>query len=267
MCRDTGGVELNLKTISEALDQYVRPQTFPVAIGLIDSAGGIPGRARMPKRDLGFPIALCQGVALARRYGWLVALSNEDMLCPLGALALGFVPAKEKFLDGSFGVPFWVKDQSVRAKMAQALPRLETGKYSHILAAPINRADFEPQVIVIYGNPAQIARLIQAAIYASGEPVASSSYGGFACAEEITRPIMTQQCRFIVTGGGDRAIAQAHDDEMSFAMPMSRAKEMVDGLEATHKAGMRYPTPSFLTFKADFPVVFDQLTKYLRQDN
>ena len=256
---------MELQKISEALDSYVRPQTFPVAIRMIGSADEIPEKTRMPKRDLGMPMAVCQGVALARRYGWLIAMGNEDMLCPLGALTLGFVPARAKYLDGSFPIPFWVKDQDIRAKMAQALPQLEVGKYTHVLAAPIHRANFEPQVIIVYGNPAQVARLIQAAVYGTGEPVTCSSAGGFACGQEITATILTDQCQFIVTGGGDRVIAQAHDHEAAFAMPSSKFEAIVEGLEGTHRAGMRYPTPSFLTFKAEFPPVFGELMDYLRK--
>lgn len=256
---------MELQKISEALDSYVRPQTFPVAIKMISSTDEIPEKARMPKRDLGMPMPVCQGIALARRYGWLMAMGTEDMLCPLGALALGLLPAKAKFLDGSFNVPFFVKDQSVRAKIAQALPQLEPGKYTHILAAPIHRANFEPHVIIFYGNPAQIARLIQAATYATGEPITSSSVGGFACGEEITRTMLNDQCQFIVVGGGDRAIAQAQDHEAAFTMPMSKSEAIVEGLEGTHRAGMRYPTLSFLTFKAEFPPGFGELMDYLRE--
>lgn len=256
---------MELQEVNQALDSYVRPQTFPVAIRMISSAGEIPEKARMPKRDLGTPMAVCQGIALARRYGWLIAMGKEDMLCPLGAVTLGFLPAREKFLDGSFHMPFWVRDQDVRAKMAQALPHLEVGKYTHILAAPIHRAKFEPHVILVYGVPAQIARLIQAAVYGTGEPVTSSSGGGFACGQGITAPILTDQYQFIVTGGGDRVIAQAHDHEAAFAMPMSKVEAIVEGLEGTHRAGMRYPTPSQLTFKPQFPPVFGELMEYLRQ--
>jgi len=256
---------MELQKISQTLDSYVRPQTFPVAIRMISSTGEIPEKARMPKRDLGIPMALCQGVALARRYGWLIAMGEEDMLCPLGALTLGFLPAKSKFLDGSFNVPFWVKSQDVRAKVVQGIPQLEPGKYSHLVAAPLHRANFEPQVIVIYGNPAQIARLIQAVIYETGEPVISSSGGGFACGEEITRTILTDQCRFILVGGGDRQVAQTQDHELSFAVPMSKMEALMEGLERTHRAGMRYPTPSFLTFKAEFPASFSELMDYLKQ--
>ncbi|MCD6359137.1 MAG: DUF169 domain-containing protein [Dehalococcoidia bacterium] len=254
---------MEIQKINQTLEKYIRPQTFPVAVRLVSSVGEIPDRVRMPKRDLGMPVALCQGIALARRYGWAMAMGVEDMQCPLGALTLGFLPAKDKFLDGSFNVPFWVKNQDVRAKIARGMPRLEVGKYTYVVAAPLARADFEPQVIIIYGNPSQVSRLVQAAIYATGESVISSSVGGLACGAEITRAILTDQCQFAVVGGGDRAVAQAHDDEMSFAMPVSKIGVIIEGLEATHKAGMRYPTTSFLTYKPQFPPSFDELTDYL----
>jgi uncharacterized protein (DUF169 family) len=256
---------MELQEISQALTLYVRPQTFPVAIRMINSMSEVPDKARMPKRDLRTLMPVCQAIALARRYGWVMAMGIEDMLCPLGALTLGLLLAKDKFFDGSFNLPFWVKDQGVRAKIAQALPRLEQGKYTHMLAAPIDRANFEPQVIIVYGNPAQVSRLIQAAIYGTGEAVISSSSGGLACGEEVTRTILSNQCQFVVTGGGDRAVAQAHDYEAAFAMPMSRAEAIVEGLEKTHRAGMRYPTPSFLTFQYEFPPDFSDLMDYLKQ--
>ena len=256
---------MELQRISQALDSYIRPGTFPVAIKMVSLASEIPEKARMPKRDLGALMPVCQGIALARRYGWLLAMGEEDMLCPLGALTLGFLPAKAKFLDGSFNVPFFVKNQDIRAKISQGLPQLEQGKYTHLVAAPLHRADFEPQVIIIYGNPAQIARLIQATIYGTGDPVVSSSIGGFAYGEGITKTILTDQCSFIVVGGGDRAIAQTQDQEAFFAVPISKTEAIIEGLERTHRAGVRYPTPSFLTFKAEFPPGFGELMDYLKQ--
>ena len=254
---------MDLQKINQALNSYIRLGTFPVAVRMVSSAGEIPEKARMPKRDLGKPMPVCQGIALARRYGWLIAMGKEDMLCPLGALTLGLVPAKPKFLDGSFNVPFWVKNQDVRAKLCQSLPRFEQGEYTHLVAAPLHRANFEPQVIIIYGNPAQIARLIQATIYGTGKPVVSSIRGGAACAQEVTQTILTAEWQLIVTGGGDRAIAQTQDHEISFAVPMSKVEALIEGLEGTHKAGMRYPTTSFLTFKAEFPPSFGELMDYL----
>ncbi len=258
-------VALQLQEIDEALGRYIRPGTFPVAVRMLTSAREIPEKARMPKRDLGTAMAVCQGVALARRYGWSMAMGEADLLCPLGVLTLGFLPVKPKFLDGSFDIPFWAKNQDVRARIAQGIPRLEQGKYTHILVSPLHRAHFEPQVIVVYGNPAQIARLIQAAVCRTGVPIVSSSLGALACAGEITQTILTDQYQYLVVGAGDRTIVQTQDHELSFAIPISKAEALVEGLEATHKVGMRYPTPSFLTYRPSFPPSFDELMDYLRQ--
>lgn len=256
---------MELEKINEALNLYIRPQTFPVAIKMVSSESEISKKAKRPKRDLGVTMPVCQGIALARRYGWLMAMGKEDMLCPLGALTLGLIPAKDKFLDGSFNIPFWVKNQDTRAKISQDLSRLEHGKYSDVIMAPLHRADFEPQVIIIYATPAQLSRLIQSSVCETGETVVSSFLGGLACGEEITAPILTDKCQVIVAGGGDRAIAQAHDSEAAFSVPASKVERIVRGLEHTHKAGMRYPTTPFLTFQGQFPPAFSELMDYLMQ--
>jgi uncharacterized protein (DUF169 family) len=256
---------MELQKVNEQLNSYLRLQTFPVAVKMAGSDVEIPDKARRPKRDMGITMPVCQAISIARRYGWLMAMDLDDMLCPLGALTLGLVPAREKYLNGSFSIPFWVKSQEVRARMSQSIPRLEYGKYKGVILAPIHRADFEPQVIIIYGNPAQISRLIQSSVYGTGEPVVSRSGGGFACGQEITVPIMTDQCQIIITGGGDRAMAQTHDNEMAFSIPISRLEGIIQGLEETHRAGMRYPTTPFLQFQGQFPKAFDELMSYLKK--
>lgn len=257
---------MELQQAIQIIEKYVRPQSFPVAIRLIQPEETVSEKARQPKQDFGTTMPVCQGIALARRYGWSLSMSQDDMLCPLGSLTLGFVPAKQKFLDGEFNIPFWVKDQAVRARMTQNLPRLRYGRFSRIVMAPAHKADFEPQVVIFYGNPAQLSRFVQGAVYATGEAVSSASSGGFACGGEITQPILTDECQLVMTGGGDRAIAQTHDNEAAFAIPASRLESIAQGLEATHKAGMRYPTTSFLLYQAQFPPVFSELMNYLESE-
>ena len=258
---------MELKQISQALDTYIRPGTFPLAIKMVTSTKEIPEKTKIPKRDWGLTMPLCQGISIARRYGWQIAMGDEDMVCPLGSFTLGFLPAKTKLLDGTFDVPFWVKDQDARAKFTQSLPQMDLGRYTHLVATPLHRAAFEPQVIIIYGNAAQISRLVQAVVYQTGKPFASTSLGGFACGEEITKPMQTNQCQFIIASGGDRIVAQTQDHELSFAAPMSQVEMLIEGLEGTHKVGVRYPTPSYLMYTADFPASYSELNDYLRKED
>ncbi|MBI4590785.1 MAG: DUF169 domain-containing protein [Candidatus Rokubacteria bacterium] len=93
------------RAINEALNFYVRPPTFPVGVlSLPKIAEGPPDllkKAKIPLRDLKHTITVCMGVGMARRYGWTMLVRREDNACPLGGIAMGFEPAKEKFWDGS----------------------------------------------------------------------------------------------------------------------------------------------------------------------
>src|SRR5690349_8355425 len=73
----------SVKELIERIESHVRPATFPVAVRLLTADDAIPDKARRPQRDLGVQITTCQGVTMARRYGWTVALTREDINCPL----------------------------------------------------------------------------------------------------------------------------------------------------------------------------------------
>jgi uncharacterized protein (DUF169 family) len=173
------------------------------------------------------------------------------MNCPIGAVTLGFYPATDQFLDGCYDIPFW-GTQEVRSNIARNIPTLEQGKYAYAISAPLERTTFDPDVVIIYGNSAQISRLMQANTVRTGEPILSSGMGAFACSVEITRPMLTEQCQVTVPGGGERAVAQTQDHELCFSIPGSKVDMIIEGLEETHKAGTRYPIPTYLMFEAEF---------------
>jgi uncharacterized protein (DUF169 family) len=256
---------MDIQKINQTFNSYFRPQTFPLAIRLVQSAEEIPERAKRPKRDFGINMALCQAVALSRRSGWVIAMGREDMICPVGAITLGFYPASTEFLDGSLEIPFWA-DQENRAKMAESIPRLER-KYNYVVMAPLERTTFEPDVIVVYGDAAQMSRLIQAQTYRTGVPVEFGSLGAFGCSVEITKPMLTGECQVVIPGGGERAIAQTESQELCFAIPANKIEATMIGIEQTHKAGIKYPVATYLTYEAQFPPGYMQLMEILKEKN
>ncbi len=257
---------VDLAAVNEALTYYIRPQTFPLAIRMCQSGSELPGKVRIPKRDLGISVTVCQGIAMARRYGWTMGIGKEDQSCPHGAFVLGFVPGKG-YLDGSYAESLGLGTREQFAKTAQSLSRLEYGKYSHMLASPLHLATFEPHVILIFGNPAQIARLVQGAVALTGGVLTSISSGGIACSGFIARPMLTQECQFILSGAGDRYFALTQDHELAFSIPASKIQSTIQGLEIGHKSGMhRYPTPSFLRFEGQLPPVYYKFLELLKQE-
>ncbi len=253
--------------LSKAVETYVRTDTPPVAVKLLRSESEVPVKSKMPVRDFSVTMPLCQGVALARRHGIVVAMGASDMLCPLGAVAMGLLPAKEGFLDGRFGIPYWVQDRESAARLLQGMARLDYGAYTHVVMAPLERTAFEPDVVVIYGNPAQIGRMIQAVVYVTGEPVLSQSMGGASCAEQIARTVLSGRCQSVLAGTGERMLALTQDHETSLALPAIMADAFATALERTHTLGVRYPTRSWLKFGAAMTPAFAKMGEYLREAN
>lgn len=252
--------------INEKLNQYLRLSTFPVAVRVLEAGEEIISDG-MVQKSRGMPMPVCQGISLSRRYGWKVLLRAEDMSCPFGAITLGFVPPKPEFLSGSIEAPYWVGTKEARAKIARNMPKLECGKYRSIISAPLAMAEFDPHLVIIYGNPAQMMRLVQSSIYLTGEPVVSSSYGAVGCSSYISKTILTAECQFILSGAGDRIFAATQDDEACFSIPMSRMERVLKGLEETHRGGMRYPTPTNLKSQVELPDTYRNLLAYLQNDH
>jgi len=211
---------MELRQVNEALQLYIRPQTFPIALKLCRSESEIPERVRMPMRDLGYQIALCQAIGLARRFRWPMAVGKEDQCCAGGASAMGFIADRP---------------EDDRAK------RLEYGKYTHLLVAPTEAADFDPDVIAIYGSSAQIMRLVQAARRGVESGVSAVATGGGDCGDIVARTTLSEECQCILPSGGDRAFGGTQDHEMIFSMPPSKVEAVLKGLEESHRAGFRYP--------------------------
>jgi uncharacterized protein (DUF169 family) len=127
--------------------------------------------------------------------------------------------------------------------------------------APLGRAPFEPQVIVFYGNGAQVMRLVAAALYEKGGQLVSHHAARIDCAELVIRTQQTGEPQVVLPCYGDRVFGQTGDDEMAFAWPFGRSAEIVAGLEGTHQGGVRYPVPSFLRYTGTFPEKYRELAR------
>lgn len=255
---------ISLEEINAKLTEYLRPQTFPVAVGMLESEREPGPETRATDASMWMPMPVCQGVALSRRYGWKVLMGPGEMSCPLGAVALGFVPPKPQFLDGSLEVPRWVTTKEARAKIARNMPKLEYGRHNLVAFAPLAAADFKPNLVVIYGNPAQIMRLVQSCSYSGGDPVVSSSTGAAGCSFYISKALLTGECQFVLSGAGDRIFGSTQDHEVCFSVPMARIEGVLKGLEETHRAGIRYPVSTYLRYQPQLSDTYNDLMEYLK---
>ncbi len=253
-----------LEKLDRLIRDYVRPDSFPLAVKLWKKEDSVPDRIKSPT-ELGFDSAICQTFGISRRYGWSMLLKKEEISCPLALEAFGFKPIDDFYKNGNLTAGMYTKDNSTGKKTESAVPKLKFGKYDGLIVAPLSRADFVPDVVVIYCNPAQLMRLVAAALYNEGGRLSSSFASRIDCADEIISTVSEKRCKVVLPCYGDRVFGGTQDSEMAFSIPKEKIEEIIEGLEGTQRGGVRYPIPQFLRFSAKYPPNYEKLRSILTE--
>src|SRR5262249_59040437 len=84
----------------------------------------IPERAKRPARDFGKLSMNCQVIDMARRYGWLIALTRDDHICSLGITALGFDKPTHLYSSGTLCEGMYTESKEARSRSEAAEAKL-----------------------------------------------------------------------------------------------------------------------------------------------
>ena len=252
---------MDSKTFTREIETHIRPATFPVAVKLLRPDEPVPEKAKRPLRDMKIQIAICQAIAMARRFGWTIAVGEEDVNCVLTKTAFGLAPLTEHFTSGHLACGMYTETLEAGAKTEAATHHLPQGQYKHLLIAPAGRSEFAPDAPVIYGNAAQVMRLLTGALWKRGGAITSTFTGRIDCSDEVIRTMLTGDYQVILPCYGDRVFAHTEDSEMAFSLPGSKMDELVEGLQGTHKGGIRYPIPAFLRYTPQYPEHYSELER------
>jgi uncharacterized protein (DUF169 family) len=258
---------LDPKSVASALDQHLRTETFPLAIRVLRAGEAVPAKARRPYQELGIKVSICQGIAMARRYGWSIAMGAEDLSCPIAQVAFGFKPAIPFYTEGNLAAGMYVETCGQGALTEQAVPKFSADEAGTVVVAPVARCNFEPDTLLVYGNSAQVMRAVTGALWKTGGSLTSISSGRADCADIVIRSAKEQKPQFILPCLGDRIFGQTQDHEMAFTTPWSLVPDLLEGLEGTHKGGVRYPIPHFLRYTPQFPATYQKLQELWDSDN
>ncbi len=244
--------------VNTEIEQHVRPQTFPLGIRMLRAGEALPDKVRTPS-EMGIKVAICQTFSIARRYGWALAVGRDDLSCPLAKTAFGFEPVLPYYAEGNLACGMYVESPEAAARTEAEVPKFALGEYERILVAPLGRATFEPAVGLMYGNSAQVMRLVAAALYRRGGRLRSSFSARLDCADAVIETMHSGEPQVILPCYGDRVFGQTEDHEMAFAFPWVLADELVDGLRGTQRGGVRYPIPAYLRYTGEFPEKYRRL--------
>ena len=114
-------------------------------------------------------------------------------------------------------------------------------------------------MVVVYGNPAQLMRLIQAATFSLGARVSGEFGGKVECSEYLIAPYRSGEFRVAIPGMGDRIFSMTQDDEMVVAFPGKFLAGLLVGLKEAGQKDRRPLPHHFL------PELLPQLPAGLRR--
>jgi len=244
---------------AEALNRFIRPLTFPIAVKLVENVNEFPEKTRRPFGDMGFKINVCVGMTMARKYGWTVGMTADDNACPIAAYTYGWSEPESEtgkaLIDFMVVMKYSDNENAARTSLEGAEQvKLTKGKYAGVVFSPLERTRIEPDLVMIFCNPAQLVRLVHGATQETGVAV-QSVFSGRAgtCTEGLLQTFKTGKPKVVLPGNGDRVWAMVQDEEMAFTIPANMLDSVIGGLEATHQTGVRYPIPVDVRHAPTFP--------------
>jgi uncharacterized protein (DUF169 family) len=252
---------MDYRDAARQLKEALRLKTEPLGVAFLPDAAALPEKMRRPSKVLGKRITICQGVTMARIYGWPVGLTPDDLICIPGMLAFGFTPAADpgQELGQLFCEVGFHAEIGPALKEVASLPRFEPGEIGAVYLAPLERAALDPHTVVVYGNPAQLTRLISAAAFALGERPVGEFGGKVECSFYLIGPHRRDQVLVTIPGMGDRIFSMTQDDELVLSFPVRHLPALLNGLkEAGKKIGARYPITVYQNFSPEFPPAYQE---------
>lgn len=237
---------MELKEIHKDAKNFMdelRLRTYPIAIKMIEDESQIPENAERPLKDQGYHLDLCQGFARSRWEGRTIAMLKEDMWCFEPVVGYGLAEAPEEFEEGKNRYPASAMTKEAGKVGAQVFPRLEVGKYIGIVSAPLHKCVFEPDLFVVYCEPAQLTQILIAKNAIDGEDINCKMSGHDACVYAVVPVLKEKQCMVASPCRGDRRNAMTQNNEIIFSSPINLLSKLNDALDYLEEHDWGYPWP------------------------
>ncbi|MBI9075499.1 MAG: dephospho-CoA kinase [Desulfatibacillum sp.] len=221
------------------LELLMRLKSFPVAFKMLENKEDIDSIPFI--RRVNHKVTMCQLTNLVRNFDWTVAATGDEFISVMCPSIIGLAKLPEFMTDGTFRSVVWAKSRADGKKYENGIPRIPTGKYEAVVMAPLVYNPFDPDIVLIYANPAQMMLLINSLQFEEYEVMQFFCVGESSCSDAIARCYNTGKASLTIPCYGERRYGHAQDDELVMALPAGLMDKALAGMETLYKRGIRYP--------------------------
>lgn len=244
---------------NETMRSTLRLDSNLVGVKFLESADDAPEGAVSPKRDLGKHIATCQGFSMARYNGQTVVMTKEDEWCWAPLVGYGQVDCSEGTESFDTVVScLMIEDMQAAARFyADEYPRFELDKYKAWVIAPLSTMDFEPDVVLAWGDPYKINWLCLIAKRLEATTIVSNFDGIDSCVYEMVNTMSRDSYQVCFPDCGEVVRARTLQTDATFCIPASKLQAFMDcacgwgvtgfgyNFEAQYEYAVDYARPAF----------------------
>jgi uncharacterized protein (DUF169 family) len=224
--------------LSRDMECLLRLKTSPIAYKRLEKAEElekIPGVIPLDRLA-----TFCQVPALVRRIGLTVGVTRAN-LGERCARITGLAPTTEKELAweaNAFANTWFANVDEARKQMA-AYPVVPPGEA--VVLAPLGDGKFDPDVILIYANPAQMMLLMNGLQFKDYQRFQFFFIGEGSCADALAQCYTTGKPALTIPCLGEREFGTVTEDELVMALPPAMMAKAVEGMQALKARGISFP--------------------------
>jgi len=190
--------------------------------------------------------------------------TKDDFTC-IGPMLLGMREMEPKSESGLIGEKLGIfKEARANRRVYQILPKLSGKIINYVSFAPLDKINFDPDVLIILSSVSQAEVLNRARAYTTGEPWTAKATSIAGCAWIYIYPYLTGEINLTVTGFGFGMKARRlfPEGQIIMTIPWERVDEILRNLSE-----MEWVPESFLigaeAHKKKMQRMRDEITKEL----
>ncbi len=220
--------EIKNKEIANLLKEKLNLNSEPVAIKILKNESEIPENIN----KIETPARHCDMTKRASK-GETFYATLEEQSCKGGAAALGLTELPEKLKSGEFYVKLGrFKDTDSAKETLNSLPSIKEQTYG-IVYAPLEIANYKPDVVVIFAKPVQAMKVAQSLIYEDTDRI-HADFAGIQsiCGDAVARPINNNSVNITLGCDGSRKYAGVEDEELAVGINETKIDILVNSIKA-----------------------------------
>lgn len=229
------------KDFGRQLNELLLLRYSPIAMKLLYDESEIPEGSMRPSRDKGAHLAMCQAYAMVRRERKSITMLKEDHWCVWPLVSYGLVDLTEQDTDYMGKMLFFSEEEKGIDFLRNHYPRLKSEKpIIGFTLAPLERANFVPDIVCIYCRPAQLRSIMMAVRFQTGEMLKLSLDSVDSCVHSSIPVLNGQEYNITIPDPGEYERALTDEDEMMFTLRADKVEGLIKTLEMLSAAGFGY---------------------------